>query len=231
MHQQQVLRARKKKNRDDRQTTRACFTSRARGTEDADLCLITISQWKQTNKQTKKKKHHGDRLRSSAPPVRDGGSGGSVGEEGRYCVRGEGLTSGTQEAPAHVDGRGEEAVPLGAAVAAADHDVMGEHDAARCHAAVPRVIGHRTADTTHQTTWAHNHKAFLGKRPLKWHFFSWLKYIREMYFLNFLPTSLLKKKNTWIKSCPKQSFHVCLIIPAVKGNILFVNKFLTRFYK
>lgn len=67
-----------------------------------------------------------------------------------------GLTSGTQEAPAHIDGRGEEAVPLGAAVAAADHDVMGEDDAARRHAAISRVIGHRTADTTHQTTWTRN---------------------------------------------------------------------------
>lgn len=63
------------------------------------------------------------------------------------------LTSGTQEAPAHVDGGGEEAVPLGAAVAAADHDVMGEGDAARRHATVSCVICHRTADTTHQASW------------------------------------------------------------------------------
>lgn len=34
---------------------------------------------------------------------------------------------------------------------AADHDMMGEDDAACCHAAIPRVIGHRTADTSHQT--------------------------------------------------------------------------------
>lgn len=62
------------------------------------------------------------------------------------------LTSGTKEAPAHVDGGGEEAVPLGAAMAAADHDVMCEGDAACSHAAVSCVVGHRTADTTHQTT-------------------------------------------------------------------------------
>lgn len=63
----------------------------------------------------------------------------------------EALTSGTQEAPAHVDGGGEEAVPLGAAMAAADHDVMREDDAARRHAAVPCVVGHWTPDTAHQT--------------------------------------------------------------------------------
>ena len=63
------------------------------------------------------------------------------------------LTSGTQKAPAHIDGGVEEAVPLGAAVAAADHDVVGEDDATRRHAAVSRVIGHWTADTAHQTTW------------------------------------------------------------------------------
>lgn len=34
---------------------------------------------------------------------------------------------------------------------AADHDMMGEDDAACRHAAIPRVIGHRTADTAHQT--------------------------------------------------------------------------------
>lgn len=51
------------------------------------------------------------------------------------------LTSGTQEAPAHVNRGGEEAVPLGATVVAADHDVMGEGDAACRHAAVSRVIG------------------------------------------------------------------------------------------
>lgn len=64
-----------------------------------------------------------------------------------------GLTSGAQEAPAHVDGRGEEAVPLGAAVVAADHDVVGEDHAACRHAAVPRVIGQRAADAAHQATW------------------------------------------------------------------------------
>lgn len=36
---------------------------------------------------------------------------------------------------------------------AADHDMMGEDDAARRHAAVPCVIGHGTADTAHQTAW------------------------------------------------------------------------------
>lgn len=61
------------------------------------------------------------------------------------------LTSGTEEAPAHVDWRGEEAIPLGAAVAAADHDVMGDHNAARRNAAVSRVIGNRAADAAHQT--------------------------------------------------------------------------------
>lgn len=50
-------------------------------------------------------------------------------------------TSGTQEAPAHVNRGGEESVSLGAAVVAADHDVMGEDDTARRHAAVSRVIG------------------------------------------------------------------------------------------
>lgn len=34
---------------------------------------------------------------------------------------------------------------------AADHDMMGEDDTARRHAAVPCVIGHWTADTAHQT--------------------------------------------------------------------------------
>lgn len=63
------------------------------------------------------------------------------------------LTSSAQEAPAHVDGRGEEAVPLGAAVAAADHDVMGEDHAACRHAAVPRVIGHRAADAADESAW------------------------------------------------------------------------------
>lgn len=63
------------------------------------------------------------------------------------------LTSSAQEAPAHVDGRGEEAVPLGAAVAAADHDVVGEDDAACCHAAVSRVIGHRAADAAYEAAW------------------------------------------------------------------------------
>lgn len=67
------------------------------------------------------------------------------------------LTSGTQEAPAHVDRGGEEAIPLGAAVTAADHDVMGEDDAACGHTAVSCVIGHWTADTMHQT-------AFTGTR-------------------------------------------------------------------
>lgn len=74
------------------------------------------------------------------------------GEEGS-CAQLWELTSGTQEAPAHVDGGGEEAVPLGAAVAAADHDVMSEGDAACRHAAVSCVIGQWAADTTHQTTW------------------------------------------------------------------------------
>lgn len=59
------------------------------------------------------------------------------------------LTSGTEEAPAHVDGRGEQAVPLGGAVAAADHHVMGDDDAAGCDAAVSRVVGDRAADAAH----------------------------------------------------------------------------------
>lgn len=63
------------------------------------------------------------------------------------------LTSGTKEAPANVDRRGEEAVPLGATtMAAADHDVMREDDAASRHTVVSCVIGHWTADTAHQTT-------------------------------------------------------------------------------
>lgn len=36
-------------------------------------------------------------------------------------------------------------------MAAADHDVMGDHDAARCNAAVSCVIGNRAADAAHQT--------------------------------------------------------------------------------
>lgn len=63
------------------------------------------------------------------------------------------LTSGTQKAPAHVDWGAEEAVLLGAAVIAADHDVMREDDAARRQAAVARVVRQRAADTTYQTTW------------------------------------------------------------------------------
>lgn len=63
------------------------------------------------------------------------------------------LTSGTKEAPANVDRRGEEAVPLGATtMAAADHDVMRENDAASRHTVVSCVIGYWTADTAHQTT-------------------------------------------------------------------------------
>lgn len=34
---------------------------------------------------------------------------------------------------------------------AADHDMMGQDDTACCHTAIPCVIGHWTADTTHQT--------------------------------------------------------------------------------
>lgn len=64
------------------------------------------------------------------------------------------LTSGTQEAPAHVDGGSEKAVPLGAAMTAADHDMMGEDDTACGHTAIPRVIGHWTTDTSHQTACA-----------------------------------------------------------------------------
>lgn len=63
-----------------------------------------------------------------------------------------GLTSGTQEAPAHVDGGSEEAVLLGAAVATADHDMVSEDGAARRHTAVACVIRHWAADTTHQAT-------------------------------------------------------------------------------
>lgn len=61
------------------------------------------------------------------------------------------LTSGTEEAPAHVDRRGEQAISLGGAVAAADHQVMGDDDAACCHAAVSRVVGNGAADAAHQT--------------------------------------------------------------------------------
>lgn len=61
------------------------------------------------------------------------------------------LTSGTEKAPAHVDGRGEKAVPFGGAMAAADHHVMGDDDAARRHAPVSRVVGNRAADAAHQT--------------------------------------------------------------------------------
>lgn len=68
-------------------------------------------------------------------------------------VRGWELTSGTQKAPAHVDGGGEKAVLLGAAVVAADHDVMGEDDAAGGQAAVAGVVGQRAADATNQTAW------------------------------------------------------------------------------
>lgn len=63
------------------------------------------------------------------------------------------LTSGTQKAPSYIDGRREEAVLLGAAVVAADHDVMSEDDAACRHADVAGVIRHRTADAVNQTTW------------------------------------------------------------------------------
>lgn len=72
------------------------------------------------------------------------------------CVGWGKLTSGTQEAPSHVDGGGEEAVLLGAAVVAADHDVVSKDDTACRHAAVAGVIGQRTADTTNQTTWRGN---------------------------------------------------------------------------
>lgn len=72
------------------------------------------------------------------------------------CVRWGKLTSGTQEAPSHVDGGGEEAVLLGAAMVAADHDVVSKDDTACRHAAVAGVIGQRTADTTNQTTWRGN---------------------------------------------------------------------------
>lgn len=34
---------------------------------------------------------------------------------------------------------------------AADHDMMGEDDTACRHTAIPCVIGHWTADTSHQT--------------------------------------------------------------------------------
>lgn len=72
---------------------------------------------------------------------------------GRLCVCFLGLlTSGTQETPAHIDRGGEEAILLGAAMAAADHDVMGEDYTACCHTAVSCMIGQWTADTAHQTT-------------------------------------------------------------------------------
>lgn len=95
------------------------------------------------------------RLRHFSAPPRQGHSwrhsweSCSVSVRGRHTERG--LTSGTQEAPSNVDGGGQEAVPLGAAVATADHDVMGDDDAARGHTAVSCVIGHWTADTAHQT--------------------------------------------------------------------------------
>lgn len=75
------------------------------------------------------------------------------GGEGGGCGRLWKLTSGTQEAPAHVDGGAEEAVLLGTAVIAADHDVMGEDDAARRQAAVAGVVRQRAADATNQTAW------------------------------------------------------------------------------
>lgn len=52
---------------------------------------------------------------------------------------------------------------------AADHDMMGEDDAACRHAAIPRVIGHRTADTAHQTTCVQTiiSDSFMGRGELQ----------------------------------------------------------------
>lgn len=86
----------------------------------------------------------------------------AVGEEVSVLL-GE-LTSGTQEAPAHVNRRGEEAVPLATAVVAADHDVMREDDTACRHAAVSRVIGQRAADTTHQAPWERGQRGNKGTK-------------------------------------------------------------------
>jgi len=63
------------------------------------------------------------------------------------------ITSRAQETPAHVDGRGGQAVPLGGGVPAADHQVVGEAHAACRHAAVARMVCHRAADAAHHTPW------------------------------------------------------------------------------
>ena len=63
------------------------------------------------------------------------------------------ITSGTQETPAHVDGGGGQAVPLGGGVPTADHEVVGEAHASGRHTAVTNVVRHRTADAAHHTSW------------------------------------------------------------------------------
>ena len=73
----------------------------------------------------------------------DGGVGGRGGEP----------TSGTEEAPSHADGRGEQAVPLGAAVVTADHEVLGQEQAAGGDAAVPRVVGDGAAHAANHAAW------------------------------------------------------------------------------
>lgn len=90
------------------------------------------------------------------------------------CVGWGKLTSGTQEAPSHVDGGGEEAVLLGAAVVAADHDVVSKDDTACRHAAVAGVIGQRTADTTNQTTWRGNRWEREQILPQSWYKFAFM---------------------------------------------------------
>lgn len=93
---------------------------------------------------------------------------------GCQCVRWGKLTSGTQEAPSHVDGGGEEAVLLGAPMVAADHDVVSKDDTACRHAAVAGMIGQWTADTTNQTTWRGNRREGEQILPQSWYKFAFM---------------------------------------------------------
>lgn len=91
---------------------------------------------------------------------------------------------------------------------AADHDMMGEDDAACRHAAIACVIGHWTADTAHQTACVES-KGEVSNRQLYSFFivryFRFKLYFNSYYYADLTHLTGLEKPSPLLALCKSLS--------------------------
>lgn len=91
---------------------------------------------------------------------------------------------------------------------AADHDMMGEDDTASRHAAIPCVIGHWTADTSHQAACVGKHRKDEQQAAVFFfvvHCFRFKLYFNSYHYADLTHLTVLEKPSPLLALCKSLS--------------------------